>query len=98
VPSAIDPPAGCHLHLRCPYVIERCRVERPLLAVEAGRATACHRWTELPSAGAAIPADLPSPALERLIAAFASSMDAPADSGVDTVDSELTAGRAGPNP
>ena len=29
VPSPINPPAGCHLHLRCPHVIERCRVERP---------------------------------------------------------------------
>ena len=29
VPSPINPPSGCHLHLRCPHAIERCRVERP---------------------------------------------------------------------
>ncbi len=32
VPSPIDPPAGCAFHTRCPYVHERCRIERPVLA------------------------------------------------------------------
>src|SRR5438067_34935 len=31
MPSALHPPAGCRFHTRCPYVIERCRVEVPML-------------------------------------------------------------------
>ena len=31
MPSALNPPAGCRFHTRCPYVIERCRVEPPQL-------------------------------------------------------------------
>jgi peptide/nickel transport system ATP-binding protein/oligopeptide transport system ATP-binding protein len=97
VPSAIDPPAGCHLHLRCAHAVERCRIERPLLTPEAGggHATACHRWTELPPAGSVMPADAPSPALDRLVAAFSGAADVRAGGGVDTVETEF-AGRAGP--
>ena len=29
MPSALNPPPGCRFHTRCPYVIGRCRVERP---------------------------------------------------------------------
>jgi peptide/nickel transport system ATP-binding protein/oligopeptide transport system ATP-binding protein len=35
VPSPINPPSGCAFHTRCPYVMERCKVETPPL-VEAG--------------------------------------------------------------
>jgi peptide/nickel transport system ATP-binding protein len=35
VPSPINPPSGCAFHTRCRYVMDRCRVERPVLA-EAG--------------------------------------------------------------
>jgi oligopeptide transport system ATP-binding protein len=35
VPSPINPPSGCAFHTRCRYAIDRCKVERPLLA-EAG--------------------------------------------------------------
>ena len=32
VPSPINPPSGCAFHTRCRYVMDRCRVERPVLA------------------------------------------------------------------
>ena len=32
VPSPINPPPGCAFHTRCRYAIDRCRVERPVLA------------------------------------------------------------------
>jgi oligopeptide transport system ATP-binding protein len=43
VPNPIRPPAGCHFHPRCPYAMERCRTETPLLReIEPGRVAACH--------------------------------------------------------
>ncbi len=43
VPSAINPPAGCHFHSRCPYAFERCRAESPLLReVKPRQWVACH--------------------------------------------------------
>jgi peptide/nickel transport system ATP-binding protein/oligopeptide transport system ATP-binding protein len=85
VPSPIDPPSGCHLHQRCPYAVERCRVERPALIDGNGHATACHRWAELPPVKG-VPADGGhSPVLDRLIGAFAQPMDVRGKAGVDTV-------------
>ena len=54
-----NPPPGCRFHTRCPYAIDRCRVEPPplLLADAAGHATACHRTAELPPADAIVQAD-----------------------------------------
>src|SRR5216683_5125116 len=87
MPSALNPPAGCRFHTRCPHVIERCRVEPPeLLADSAGHMTACHRTAQLPPPDAIVPADGAfSPALERLIAAFSGPAEVPASSGVDMV-------------
>ena len=31
IPSAIDPPSGCHFHPRCPYMMDQCREGRPPL-------------------------------------------------------------------
>jgi oligopeptide/dipeptide ABC transporter ATP-binding protein len=31
-PNPLDPPGGCAFHPRCPFAIDRCRVEAPLLA------------------------------------------------------------------
>ena len=31
VPSALNPPSGCHFHTRCPYYMERCSVDEPVL-------------------------------------------------------------------
>ncbi len=72
MPSALNPPSGCRFHTRCPYTIDRCRVEQPqLLADAAGHFTACHRTAELPLADAvALAANAFSPALEKLVAAF----------------------------
>jgi oligopeptide/dipeptide ABC transporter ATP-binding protein len=85
MPSALDPPAGCHFHTRCPYVIERCRVERPLLVSgQDGHATACHRTAELPPPQAIVPADANlTPSLERLLAAFT---EGPGRGGVDRIE------------
>ncbi len=42
IPSAIDPPAGCHFHPRCPFAVERCREARPpLREVSPGHFSAC---------------------------------------------------------
>ncbi len=43
VPSPINPPSGCHFHTRCPYAVERCRIETPALReVRSGQWAACH--------------------------------------------------------
>ena len=43
VPSPMNPPSGCHFHTRCPYAMERCRQEDPVLKEAApGRLVACH--------------------------------------------------------
>jgi oligopeptide/dipeptide ABC transporter ATP-binding protein len=84
MPSALNPPSGCRFHTRCPYAIERCRVEAPeLLADGTGHATACHRTTELPAAETIVPLDGGfSPALEKLVAAFGDLAQGPAAAGV----------------
>jgi oligopeptide transport system ATP-binding protein len=48
--SALRPPSGCVFHVRCPFAVERCRREVPVLenAGEA-RSVACHRWREIQS-------------------------------------------------
>jgi oligopeptide/dipeptide ABC transporter ATP-binding protein len=84
MPSALNPPPGCRFHTRCPYVIDRCRVEPPeLRPVAVGHAVACHRWAELPPPdGVAFASDGFSPALERLVAAFAAPTEERRASGV----------------
>ena len=42
LPSPLDPPKGCVFSTRCPYVTERCRVERPAKRLLDGRLVACH--------------------------------------------------------
>jgi oligopeptide transport system ATP-binding protein len=43
VPSALNPPAGCRFHPRCPQASDICRKLDPALAEQgSGRAVACH--------------------------------------------------------
>ncbi len=44
VPSPINPPSGCRFHTRCPFVMDRCRTEEPVLRPvgPAGQVSACH--------------------------------------------------------
>jgi oligopeptide/dipeptide ABC transporter ATP-binding protein len=43
LPSAIDPPAGCPFHSRCPIAQERCKADKPVLPpVGGGTLAACH--------------------------------------------------------
>ncbi len=50
VASAARTGTGCSFHPRCPFAIERCRVEEPALeTVQAGQVAACHRLHELPA-------------------------------------------------
>ncbi len=46
-PELVSPPQGCRFASRCPFAIERCRLEAPLLRdIEKGHAVACHRTGE----------------------------------------------------
>ncbi len=71
-PSPLEPPAGCHLHTRCPHAIADCRTRVPaLIATADGHATACHRWEDIGADGYAQAVEPPhSPTLQRLIDAF----------------------------
>mgnify|MGYP003626883777 CR=1 FL=1 len=51
-PNPINPPPGCRFHTRCPYVIDRCKTERPVLQPAGNdREVACHRASELTLTG-----------------------------------------------
>jgi oligopeptide/dipeptide ABC transporter ATP-binding protein len=94
MPGALNPPAGCRFHTRCPYAVARCGVEPPELKADAGgHATACHRLAELPPAGAALAADSGfSPSLERMIAAFMRRADRRYGSVVDVAATAAAGG------
>ncbi|WFU78880.1 dipeptide ABC transporter ATP-binding protein [Bradyrhizobium sp. CIAT3101] len=84
IPSALNPPAGCRFHTRCPFVIDRCRTEAPaLVADEAGHATACHRASELPPADSILPTVGGfTPELAKLVAAFSRKTEGASPVGV----------------
>ena len=49
IPTLIRPPPGCRFAARCPFVVDRCRTEEPVLRYLGGedRWVACHRAEEL---------------------------------------------------
>ncbi len=56
IPTLIDPPPGCRFAPRCPFVVDRCRIEDPPLVEPMGfpgRRVACHRADEIGSVPAA---------------------------------------------
>ncbi len=71
-PSPINPPAGCHLHTRCPHADTQCHTAVPALADDGqDHATACHHWRGL-SSKPNLPSDATSSeTLKRLLASFA---------------------------
>ncbi|MCI4339592.1 MAG: ATP-binding cassette domain-containing protein, partial [Thermoplasmata archaeon] len=50
IPTLVTPPPGCRFAPRCPFVIDRCRVEPPPLRAapgKPGRMVSCHRAEEV---------------------------------------------------
>ena len=48
VPSALNPPKGCHFHPRCPHCMEKCRLETPpVKELPNGQRVCC--WLEMKS-------------------------------------------------
>ncbi|MCI4364511.1 MAG: ABC transporter ATP-binding protein [Thermoplasmata archaeon] len=50
IPTLVRPPPGCRFASRCPFVIDRCRVESPKLReipAHPGQRVACHRAEEV---------------------------------------------------
>ena len=43
VPSPLNPPTGCHFHTRCPFVMDHCGLQDPVVTeVSPGHTVACH--------------------------------------------------------
>jgi len=43
VPNPVNPPKGCRFHTRCPFVMDRCRIDEPVLErVAVNHFKACH--------------------------------------------------------
>lgn len=54
VPSPANPPSGCYFHPRCPYAVDRCSMDAPVLEeIAPNHLVACHRAHELELAGIA---------------------------------------------
>ena len=73
IPTLITPPPGCRFAARCPFVVDRCRAEPPLLREvpgRPGRLVACHRAEEV--------AEIPA---ETLIAVASGNVVPPPTSG-----------------
>ena len=65
VPSPINPPTGCRFNPRCPWAMDRCSVEEPVMRdVGGGHKVSCHLYDEGKpvSIGDAATAPTPAPA------------------------------------
>jgi oligopeptide/dipeptide ABC transporter ATP-binding protein len=52
VPSPANPPSGCYFHPRCPYAIDLCSAQTPILEeISPKHYVSCHRAHELELAG-----------------------------------------------
>ncbi|MCH9694586.1 MAG: ABC transporter ATP-binding protein [Gammaproteobacteria bacterium] len=60
VPSALEPPAGCVFHTRCPFVDDACKASAPELRDVAGSRVACLRAGQIQNATEKPPSELPS--------------------------------------
>ena len=79
IPTLIRPPPGCRFATRCPFVIDRCRVEEPLLrsiGKDPTHLAACHRAEEV--------VDIPPETLMAMEGSGASSPIAPGRNLVGT--------------
>ncbi len=48
VPSPMNPPSGCHFHKRCPYAVDKCKSEAPVLRdFQNGHMVSCHLLGEV---------------------------------------------------
>lgn len=47
LPSPLAPPPGCAFHRRCPFAIDACKTEAPVLREVSGHLVACHRAGEI---------------------------------------------------
>ena len=48
IPSPTNPPPGCKFQTRCPFAVDLCRKEEPMLShMGKEHDVACHRWEEL---------------------------------------------------
>ncbi|HLQ74091.1 MAG TPA: oligopeptide/dipeptide ABC transporter ATP-binding protein, partial [Bacillota bacterium] len=47
LPSPLDPPSGCIFHTRCPFVMDRCKMDIPVTQeVKPDHFVACHLYDE----------------------------------------------------
>ena len=45
VPSPLNPPEGCRFHPRCPFVMDRCSVDTPVITeLSSGHLVSCHLY------------------------------------------------------
>jgi peptide/nickel transport system ATP-binding protein/oligopeptide transport system ATP-binding protein len=51
IPSAIDPPSGCHFRTRCPHARDLCAAEVPPLRAHGDSLVACHMVSRVATAG-----------------------------------------------